>query len=147
LKASQAQAQAPAHEVIVVDDASIGLSHLLQRLAGDVEVVHSPRRLGFARAAMLGAKRTRGELIVLLRGAAASAAGWLSALVAELADPAVGMSASATAGKGGDDAPGRLVGGAASAGPTRRGHCADTRPTRVRRGPRARVSRPASRWS
>jgi GT2 family glycosyltransferase len=94
-----AQAKAPAHEVIVVDDASVGLEGILERLAGDVEVVRSSSRLGFGAAAEMGVKRARGELIVLLRGAAAPAPGWLSALVAELHDPAVGMSASATTGE------------------------------------------------
>ena len=94
-----AQTRAPAHEVIVVDDASVGLKELLERLAGDVEVVRSAHRLGFAGAAQMAFERARGELIVLLRGAAVPASAWLSALVAELADPAVGMSASATAGE------------------------------------------------
>jgi GT2 family glycosyltransferase len=94
-----AQEQTPTFEVIVFDDASVGLEGLMERLAGDVEVMRSPRRLGFAGAAEMAVTRARGELIVLLRGSAAPIPGWLSALVGALADPAVGISASATAGE------------------------------------------------
>jgi GT2 family glycosyltransferase len=94
-----AQDEDPTYEVIVVDDASTGLEELLRRLAGDVEVVRSPRRLGFAGAAMLGVERARGELTVLIRGAAAPASGWLGALLAGLGDPAVGISTSVTDGE------------------------------------------------
>jgi GT2 family glycosyltransferase len=98
LEGIAAQAEAPAHEVIVVDDASIGLKELLDRLAGDVELIRLPHRLGFAGAAETAVERARGELVVLLRGAAVPAPGWLSALVTELADPTAGMTASTTMG-------------------------------------------------
>ncbi|HXD65174.1 MAG TPA: glycosyltransferase, partial [Solirubrobacteraceae bacterium] len=86
----------PAHEIIVVDDASIGLEPLLSQLAGDVEVLRNERRLGFASSARRGAEHARGEIIVFIRDAAAPAAGWLAPLAATLGDPAVGFAASAT---------------------------------------------------
>ena len=88
----------PRHEVIVVDDASVGLEDLLARLAGDVEVVTTERRVGFARAAALGAERASGRTVVLLRGAPQVAAGWLGPLVAALDDPAVAAATSVSAG-------------------------------------------------
>jgi GT2 family glycosyltransferase len=88
----------PAHEIIVVDDASIGLEPLLSQLAGDVEVLRNQRRLGFARSALRGAEHARGEIIVFIRDAAAPAPGWLASLDGALEDPAVGFAASATVG-------------------------------------------------
>jgi len=92
-----AQAEDPAHEIIVVDDASVGLEPLLSQLAGDVDVLRNERRLGFARSARRGAEHARGEIIVLLRDAAVPAPGWLAPLAAALDDPAVGLAASASA--------------------------------------------------
>jgi GT2 family glycosyltransferase len=92
------QPEAPPFEVIVVDDASVGLESLLARLQGDVEVIRSPRRIGLAAAARLALPRARGEIVVLVRDAAAPAAGWLPALLAPLEDPAVGAAASVTDG-------------------------------------------------
>jgi GT2 family glycosyltransferase len=93
------QADAPEHEVIVVDNASVDLQPLLSRLDGDVEVVRSDRRLDLPAAIALGVDRARGEVVVLLRDAAAPAAGWLAPLVAALDDTAVGLAASVTAGQ------------------------------------------------
>jgi len=93
-----AQAEDPAHEIIVVDDASVGLEPLLSQLAGDVEVLRNDRRLGFAASARRGAENARGEVTVLVRDAAVPAPGWLAPLAAALDDPAVGLVASATAG-------------------------------------------------
>ncbi len=67
----------PAHEIIVVDDASIGLEPLLSQLAGDVEVLRNERRLGLASSARRGAEHARGEIIVFIRDAAAPAA-WMA---------------------------------------------------------------------
>jgi GT2 family glycosyltransferase len=92
-----AQPDDPAHEIIVVDDASADLEPLLARLEGDVDVVRTDRRLGFAQAAMRGAERASGEIIVFLRDAAVPAPGWLGPLAAVLEDPDVGLAASATA--------------------------------------------------
>jgi GT2 family glycosyltransferase len=87
----------PEHEVVIVDDASIGLEPLLARLAGDVEIVRTPQRVGFAAAAAAGLERAHGDVVVLLRGAAAPCGDWLSGLVAELDDPSVALAASVTA--------------------------------------------------
>ena len=88
----------PAHEVVIVDDASIGLDTLLARLAGDVAVVRAPARLGFAGAAGLGAQHAHGDVIVLLRGAVEVEPDWLAPLVAALDDPTCAAAASAVRG-------------------------------------------------
>jgi GT2 family glycosyltransferase len=84
----------PAHEVVVVDDASPDLAPLLGRLGGDVTVVTSERRLGFAGAAALGAERAHADVLVVLRDAPRVAHSWLAPLVAALADPAVAAATS-----------------------------------------------------
>lgn len=94
-----AQADDPPFEVIVVDNASAGLAPLLASLEGDVKVVHSTRRLGFAAAARLGAEHARGEMLVLVRDAAEPAPGWLAPLAAALENPSVGLATSVTAGQ------------------------------------------------
>jgi GT2 family glycosyltransferase len=88
------QPEEPAHEIIVVDDASADLEPLLSRLEGDVAVVRNDRRLGFAAAAMRGAERAQGEVIVFIRDAAVPGPGWLAPLAEALADPGVGFAAS-----------------------------------------------------
>lgn len=88
------QPEEPAHEIIVVDDASADLEPLLSRLEGDVEVVRNDRRLGFAAAAMRGTERAGGDLIVFIRGAAVPGPGWLAPLATALEDPSVGFVAS-----------------------------------------------------
>jgi GT2 family glycosyltransferase len=92
------QAGAPGHEIVVVDDASVGLRSLLRRLDGDVEVVRAERRLGFSGAVTHGLDVARAELVVLVRDAAVPGRGWLAALCAALEDPSIGLAASATAG-------------------------------------------------
>ena len=57
----------PAHEIIIVDDASTDLEPLLARLEGDVQVVRNDRRLGFGLAAQRGAERARGSACHRLR--------------------------------------------------------------------------------
>ena len=59
----------PAYEIVIVDDAAAGLDEVLARLDGDVSVVRSEGRVGFARAANLGAERASGDVLVFLRGA------------------------------------------------------------------------------
>ena len=98
LEAIAAQGDELSFEVIIVDDASVGLAPLLARLDGDVEVVASPRRVGLAAALRLGAQRAHGANLVALRDAAVPAAGWLSGLNAALTDPAVGLAASVAEG-------------------------------------------------
>ena len=105
LQGIAAQPDDPAHEIVIVDDASIGLEPLLSQLTGDVEVLRNERRLGFAACARRGADRARGEIIVLIRDAAAPAPGWLGALAAALEDPGVALAASATDGAGCSQSP------------------------------------------
>ena len=88
----------PAHEVVIVDDASVGLDELLTRLDGDVAIARAPVRLGYAGAAALGAQRASGEILVFLRDAAEVEPGWLAPLVEALADPARAAAASAVHG-------------------------------------------------
>jgi GT2 family glycosyltransferase len=76
----------PAHEVVIVDDASVGLDDLLARLDGDVEIVRSPRRAGLAGALRLGVEASHGDVLVLLAGPVAVGPALLSALTAALAD-------------------------------------------------------------
>jgi GT2 family glycosyltransferase len=88
------QPEEPSHEIIVVDDASADLEPLLSRLQGDVEVVRNDRRLGFAAAAMRGAERARGDVVVFIRDAAVPGPEWLAPLAKALDDPSVGFAAS-----------------------------------------------------
>ncbi len=88
------QPEQPSHEIVIVDDASVDLEPLLSRLEGDVDVVRNDRRLGFAAAAMRGAERARGDVIVFLRDAAVPGPGWLAPLAKALDDPSVGFAAS-----------------------------------------------------
>jgi len=98
LEAIAAQAGEPTFEVVIVDDASVGLDSLLAQLDGDVQVLRTDRRLGFAAAAALGAERARGAIVVLVRAAAAPAPGWLAPLSVALNDRSVGLAASVTVG-------------------------------------------------
>jgi GT2 family glycosyltransferase len=79
----------PEHEVVIVDDASVGLESLLARVEGDVEIVRLPHRSGFAAAALAGLEKVSTPEAVLLRGAPELAPGALGPLLAALADPAV----------------------------------------------------------
>ena len=88
----------PEHEVIVVDDASVGLDDLLARLEGDVKVIGLEQRSGFARAMERAAREAGGEVLVMLRGAPEVAHGWLAPLVAAVSDRGLSAAASATAG-------------------------------------------------
>jgi GT2 family glycosyltransferase len=88
----------PAHEVVIVDDASVGLEQLLARLDGDVAIARSPVRVGFAGAAALGAERAAGEVLVFLRGAPEVEPDWLAPLVGALEDPACAAAVSAVHG-------------------------------------------------
>ena len=99
LEGIAAQPDDPAHEIVIVDDASTGLEPLLSRLQGDVEILRTERRVGFAPAARHGAEHAAGEFVVFLRDGAVPAPGWLGPLAAALQDPDVGLAASATAGE------------------------------------------------
>ena len=71
----------PEHEVIVVDDASVGLEDLLARLEGDVKVIAMDHRAGLAKSVERAAAEAGGEVLVVLRGAPEVAHGWLAPLV------------------------------------------------------------------
>src|SRR3954451_16600524 len=88
----------PEHEVIVVDDASVGLEDLLGRLEGDVEIIALPQRLGFARAMERAAAEASGEVFVMLRGAPEVAHGWLAPLVEAVSGGGLAAAGSVTSG-------------------------------------------------
>src|SRR3954471_18203947 len=88
----------PEHEVIVVDDASVGLGDLLARLEGDVNVISLSQRIGFAKSIERAAAEAGGEILVMLRGAPEVAHGWLAPLVAGVAREGMAGPASVTAG-------------------------------------------------
>src|SRR3954470_23591681 len=88
----------PEHEVIVVDDASVGLEDLLARLEGDVNVIAMERRAGFAKSVERAAAEARGEVLVMLRGAPEVAHGWLAPLVESVASGRLAAAASVTVG-------------------------------------------------
>ena len=88
----------PEHEVIVVDDASVGLDDLLARLEGDVKVIRMEHRAGLARSVERAAAGAEGEVLVMLRGAPEVAHGWLAPLVEAVTSGRLAGAASATAG-------------------------------------------------
>jgi GT2 family glycosyltransferase len=79
----------PEHEVVIVDDASVGLEPLLARVEGDVEIVRLAHRSGFAASAAAALERVGTGTVVLLRGAPELAPGALAPLLGALSDPAV----------------------------------------------------------
>jgi GT2 family glycosyltransferase len=87
----------PEHEVIVVDDASVGLEDLLRRLEGDVNVISLERRSGFARSLERAAREAGGEVLVALRGAPEVSHGWLAPLVSAVTRDGLAGATSATA--------------------------------------------------
>src|SRR4051794_20452826 len=88
----------PEHEVIVVDDASVGLDDLLARLEGDVKVLQMDHRAGLARSVERAAAEAEGEVLVMLRGAPEVAHGWLAPLVEAVASGRLAGAGSVTAG-------------------------------------------------
>ena len=84
----------PAHEVVVVDDASADLAPVLARIEEGAEIVRLERRRGLAAALRAGVERATGDVVVLLRGAVEVEPGFLAPLVAALdgADAAVAAS-------------------------------------------------------
>src|SRR4051812_8675509 len=88
----------PQHEVIVVDDASVGLEDLLVRLEGDVNVISLEQRTGFAGSIEAAAQQAAGEVLVILRGAPEVAHGWLAPLVSAVTREGLTCAASVTAG-------------------------------------------------
>jgi GT2 family glycosyltransferase len=88
----------PEHEVIVVDDASVGLDDLLARLEGDVKVLQMDHRAGLAKSVERAAAEAEGEVLVMLRGAPEVAHGWLAPLVEAVTSGRLAGAASVTAG-------------------------------------------------
>src|SRR3954470_16342860 len=89
----------PEHEVIVVDDASVGLDDLLARLEGDVKVIQMDHRGGLAKSVERAAAEAEGEVLVMLRGAPEVAHGWLAPLVTAVTGGSLPAAASVTAGE------------------------------------------------
>ena len=87
----------PEHEVIVVDDASVGLEDLLGRLEGDVDIVSLDRRSGFAESVARAAPRASGEIVVMLRGAPEVTYSFLAPLVAAVERDGLAGAAAVTA--------------------------------------------------
>ncbi|MEA2405869.1 MAG: hypothetical protein QOE08_2516 [Thermoleophilaceae bacterium] len=90
--------ESPEHEVIVVDDASVGLEDLLERLGGDVSVISLDTRQGFSGAVNRALEEASGEVVAMLRGAPEVGPGWLRPLVEAVSDHGVGAAASVTGG-------------------------------------------------
>src|SRR4051812_43876510 len=88
----------PEHEVIVVDDASVGLDDLLARLEGDVNVIQMEHRSGLAKSVERAAPEAQGEVLAMLRGAPEVAHGWLAPLVEAVTSGRLAAAASVTAG-------------------------------------------------
>src|SRR6476469_3628446 len=88
----------PEHEVIVVDDASVGLESLLARLEGDVKVIATGSRVGFAKSIERAAAEAGGEVLVMLRGAPEVSQRWLAPLVSAVTADGLAAAASVTGG-------------------------------------------------
>ena len=88
----------PRHEVVLVDDASVGLEELFARVGGDATVVRTETRAGAAIALGRGATVAAGDVLVLLRDAPEVTPDFLRPLVDALRDPAVAAAVSASGG-------------------------------------------------
>src|SRR3954453_13361276 len=88
----------PEHEVVVVDDASVGLDDLLARLEGDVKVIQMEQRAGLAKSVERAAPAAPGGGLGRLRGRPEGAHGWLAPLGQAVSSGRVAAAASATAG-------------------------------------------------
>jgi GT2 family glycosyltransferase len=87
----------PEHEVVIVDDASVGLEPLLARLDGDVAVERIPTRVGFHGAVSRALPRVKDGVVVLLRDAPRVDPNFLAPLVGALDDPSVAGATAVTA--------------------------------------------------
>lgn len=75
------------YEVIVVDNASTdGTKEFLSTLGGDIQVISNPKNFGFAKACNQGARAARGRYLVFLNNDTIPQKGWLTSLVAEVAE-------------------------------------------------------------
>jgi glycosyltransferase involved in cell wall biosynthesis len=73
----------PRHEVVLVDNASVGLRSTIAALQGDARIVRLPERLGEPEALRAGVQAARGELVLCLPTPGLFAEDALSALWAE----------------------------------------------------------------
>ena len=83
------------HEVVVVDDATVGLEDLLDGLPGEVTILRNDHRQGLAACAFRVATQADGGVVVLLRGTPRPDPGAVDALAGALADPALAAAAAA----------------------------------------------------
>ena len=90
-------ADAPSHEIVIVDDGAVGLEGLVERLGGDVRVVSTGGRLGLAAAVNTGASIATGEVLAVLRDTPEVSPAWLSRLI-ETLDTGVVLAASVSTG-------------------------------------------------
>jgi hypothetical protein len=77
------EAGSPRHEVVLVDNASVGLRSTLAALAGDVRIVQLPERVGVEEALRAGVHAAQGEHVICLPEPGLLAENALSALCAE----------------------------------------------------------------
>jgi len=73
----------PRHEVVLVDNASVGLRSTIAALEGDVRIVQLPERVDVQEALRAGVQAAQGEIVVCLPAPGLLAENALSALCAE----------------------------------------------------------------
>lgn len=83
----------PEHEMIVIDDATIGLDELLENLPGGTSLIRNESREGLVSSARQAAALAKGEIVVLLDGDAELDPEALAPLVAGLESPEVAAAA------------------------------------------------------
>jgi hypothetical protein len=83
------------HELVVVDDASVGLDDLLDDLPSQVTVLRNGHREGLVACAFRVASQADGGILILLRGTPRPDPGAMEALAGALADPTLGAAAAA----------------------------------------------------
>lgn len=87
----------PEHDVVLVDDGTVGCEELWARVQGDVTLVRRDARGGLLAALGDALGATAAEAVVVLRDGAAVTPAFLAPLVAALADPAVAAATAAGA--------------------------------------------------
>jgi hypothetical protein len=87
LGALAALSPVPEHEIIVIDDAAVGLGDLLDDVPAGVQILRNKYREGFVASAVGAASRAASDVMVLLCGAPELEPSALGPLVAGLSDP------------------------------------------------------------
>lgn len=82
---SELAPDSPPHEIVLVDNESLGLRATLDALEGDVRILRLPERVDVAAASDAGVEVARGEIVVCLSEPALLAPGALTAICAEAA--------------------------------------------------------------